>query len=79
MKNAADHQEPNLSSSVTEKINETSDTNSESSMVSVETATIELDAESAAATLLNQVDNEGKGELRRSKLKKKDYVLVLHC
>ena len=60
MKNAADHQEPNLPSP-TEINNETSDTNSESSVVSMETATVELDAESVAATLLNHVEDEGKG------------------
>ena len=62
MKNAADHQTPNPSSSAAEKVNDTSDANSESSVVSMEMATIELDAESAAATLLNQVDDKGKGE-----------------
>ena len=67
MKNAADHSEPNLSTS-TEKINDTSDnTNSESfSVVSMETATVELDAESAAATLLNHVEDKEKG--KQSKL-----------
>ena len=60
MKNAADHSEPNLPTS-TEEI-DTSDTNSESSVVSMETATVELDAESAAATLLNHVEDKEKGE-----------------
>lgn len=60
MRNAADHNEPNLPTS-TEKI-DTSDTNSESSVVSMETATVELDAESAAATLLNHVEDKEKGE-----------------
>ena len=63
MKNAADHSEPNLSTS-TEKINDTSeDTNSESSsVVSMEMATVELDAESAAVTLLNHVEDKEKGK-----------------
>ena len=57
MKNATDHKEDLLS---TEKVDEASDTNSESSVVSMETATIELDAESAAATLLNPQEEEGE-------------------
>ena len=65
MKNAADHSEPNLSTS-TDKINDTSDTNGDSSVVSMETATVELDAESAAATLLNHVEDKEKG--KQSKL-----------
>ena len=61
MKNAADHNDPNLPTS-TENISDTSDTTSESSVVSMETATVELDAESAAATLLNHVEDKEKGE-----------------
>ena len=61
MTNAADHSEPSLQGS-TEKVDESSDSNSVSSVVSVEMATLELDAESAAATLLNQVEDEEKGE-----------------
>ena len=68
MKNAADHNEPNLPTST-----ENSDADSESSVVSMETATVELDAESAAATLLNHDIVEGKEKGEMSKL-----VRIIH-